>query len=101
PFLKKLPDYFRGILKVGVDDYNGVAAGMFQSGGDGHLVPEVPGKSDGAGPIFLDLHLTQQLGGGIGAAIVYVNDFEIRRNPLEDGNEAASRFRQYRLFRLE
>ena len=48
PFLIKLSDYFGRILQVGVDDDHGVARGMFQAGGDGHLVAEISGELNDA-----------------------------------------------------
>lgn len=45
-FFDHLGDDFGGILQVGVDDDDGVAACFVEAGGDGSLVPKVSGHAD-------------------------------------------------------
>jgi hypothetical protein len=64
---------------------------MFHSGGNCHLVTEISRKPYDSDATVTGLQLPENTWGGIGASVIYVNDFEVHRKTFEHRYEAAIR----------
>ena len=84
PFLEEFHDHFRRILQIGIDDDDRVASGVFQTGGNGDLVPEIAGKPDDPDTRVLLLQGAKNGSRRIRASVIHIDQLEKDPGSVED-----------------
>ena len=80
-------DQLRGVLEIGVDHRHHVPHGVLEAGGERGLVAEVAREVDHPHAGVLGGHAIQQLGGGVGGAVVDEQQLE---GVVRDGGARAA-----------
>lgn len=83
----ELGEEFGWVLEIGVHDYDAVAGGAVDAGGDGGLVAEVAGEEDGAEVRIGMGGGGEEMGGGVGGAVVDEEEFVGGVDGGGDGDE--------------